>query len=105
MCMAANLNSKRFALLHLFILSSFLSFSFQIINKRLSERELSRSSSPFFPLSLSSYSHQQYLDINGKKRKKHNKQRAKTAVVVFLSRVFFFILIVVLQIHCFLKCQ
>jgi len=38
--------------------------------------------------------HQQYLDINGKKRKKHNKQ-AKAA--------FFSFLVVVLQIDCSLN--
>ena len=70
-CMAASINSKRFALLHLFILSFFFFFFFSSFLFTSSTRDWVsanyRSSPP---------THQQYLDINGKKRKKYNKQAA-----------------------------
>jgi hypothetical protein len=85
--MAASLNSKRFALLHLFFLSFFLFTS----STRDWVSANYRSSPP---------SHQQYLDINReKKRKKHNKQ-AKAAFFIL-----FFMLVVVLKIDCSLNRQ
>ena len=62
MCMAASrINQQAFSFLLLLL------FFPHIINKGLSERELSFFFSSFYP------PHQQYLDINGKKRKKETQ--------------------------------
>lgn len=84
MCMVASrINQQAFSFLLLFFP--------HIINKGLSERELSFFFSSFYP------PHQQYLDINGKKeRKKHNKQ-AQAAV---FSSSSLFPLVIVWQIDC-----
>ena len=87
MCMEANRNSKRFALLHL-IIHSFFSFLFFSHHQQGTEGTRT--------IAVLLLPHQQYLDTNGKKRKKHNKQ-AKTAFFSFL------LFVLALQIDCSLN--